>query len=265
MTGSSTPSNISLSHAEQPDQGTGVGVPLAERAAATLVAVQEATEVLLRVVASLSTTDYAAPSLLPGWTRGHVVTHLARNADALVNLLTWARTGIEHPAYLSRADRDADIADGARRVAQVQREDLIAACERWHSEAARLSDTDWSSLITHPSGRPLAAAEIPEVRLFEVWTHLMDLDAGQDFTAVAPAHLDLMLDTALRKHSGEGGAVRLLVDLPDGRQRTWELAIATQPKSREVRGSAADVLAWITERGDGSALIGTPPKLGPWG
>ena len=35
---------------------------------------------------------FRAPSALPGWTRAHVLTHLARNADAMVNLLTWART-----------------------------------------------------------------------------------------------------------------------------------------------------------------------------
>ena len=34
---------------------------------------------------------FAKPSSLPNWTRAHVLTHVARNADALINLLTWAR------------------------------------------------------------------------------------------------------------------------------------------------------------------------------
>jgi maleylpyruvate isomerase len=38
-----------------------------------------------------------ADSGLPGWTRGHLLTHVARNADALRNLLTWARTGCHVP------------------------------------------------------------------------------------------------------------------------------------------------------------------------
>ena len=46
---------------------------------------------------------FAAPSGLPGWTRAHVLTHVARNADAMINLLTWARTGVPTPAYASDA------------------------------------------------------------------------------------------------------------------------------------------------------------------
>ena len=46
--------------------------------------------------------DFAGPSLLPGWTRAHVLAHVAGNADALVNLLTWARTGEETPMYASQ-------------------------------------------------------------------------------------------------------------------------------------------------------------------
>ena len=60
----------------------------------------------MRTVAALTDSQARAPSLLPGWTRGHVVTHLARNADALRNLLTWARTGIPTPMYPSRQARD---------------------------------------------------------------------------------------------------------------------------------------------------------------
>src|SRR5919198_6055635 len=64
-------------------------------------------------VAGLTDGDARAPSRLAGWSRGHVLTHLARNADALVNLLTWARTGVERPMYVSSDQRDADIEAGA--------------------------------------------------------------------------------------------------------------------------------------------------------
>src|SRR5256885_15091039 len=57
------------------------------------------------------------PSLLPGWTRGHVLTHVARNGDGLGNLLRWARTGTETPMYASREARRADIEAGAGRSA----------------------------------------------------------------------------------------------------------------------------------------------------
>src|ERR671930_1390843 len=69
-------------------------------------------------VAVLTDAQARAPSGLPGWSRGHVLTHLARNADALVNLLTWARTGVETPMYASGEQRNADIEAGAGRSAE---------------------------------------------------------------------------------------------------------------------------------------------------
>jgi maleylpyruvate isomerase len=58
-----------------------------------------ATQRLQDTVAGLTDQQAREPSLLPGWSRGHVLTHLARNADSLRNLLIWARTGVETPQY----------------------------------------------------------------------------------------------------------------------------------------------------------------------
>ncbi len=63
--------------------------------------VDAATSRLLRTAASFDAADLAAASLLPGWTRGHVLAHVARNADGFVNLLTAARTGEALPMYAS--------------------------------------------------------------------------------------------------------------------------------------------------------------------
>ena len=49
------------------------------------------------------------PSLLPGWSRAHVIGHLARNAEALTRLAAWARTGVETPMYRDREQRAAEI------------------------------------------------------------------------------------------------------------------------------------------------------------
>ena len=87
-------------------------------AAADLTAqLDAATRRLLRTTAAITDEQARAPSHLPGWTRGHVLTHLARNADGLCNLLVWARTGVATPQYASYEDRDAGIAAGAGRPA----------------------------------------------------------------------------------------------------------------------------------------------------
>src|SRR4029453_13661966 len=66
---------------------------------------------LLAPAAALDDAALSGRSLLPGWTRGHVLTHLARNADGAVNLLTWARTGVETPHYASREGCEAARVD----------------------------------------------------------------------------------------------------------------------------------------------------------
>ena len=71
--------------------------------------VDQATARLLATVRAFDDEDVKAPSGLPGWTRGHVLTHLARNADGSGNLLTWARTGVETPQYLSLEHRAAGV------------------------------------------------------------------------------------------------------------------------------------------------------------
>ncbi|MGH3319683.1 MAG: maleylpyruvate isomerase N-terminal domain-containing protein, partial [Streptosporangiaceae bacterium] len=83
-----------------------------------------ATDRLVATIDGLSDEDVRGPSLLPGWTRGHVLAHIARNADAMRNLVTSARTGADIPMYPSRERRDADIERDAPRPSAEHRRDL---------------------------------------------------------------------------------------------------------------------------------------------
>src|ERR1017187_7981403 len=76
-----------------------------------------ATARLLATSAGFTDAQVREPSLLPGWTRGHVLSHVARNADSLGNLLRGAATGAQIPMYASTQARDADIEAGAGRGA----------------------------------------------------------------------------------------------------------------------------------------------------
>lgn len=266
MTGSSTSPETSVEHETVPAQRSSADRTAMEHAEQGLAAVREATEDLLREVSRLDDAEIGLPSLLPGWTRGHVVTHLARNADALVNLLTWARTGIEHPMYASRADRDADIEEGALRLAQVIREDLIAACERLDAAAMRLTGSDWQAPIAHRTGRVFPAGEVPMMRLFEVSVHLVDLDLGVGFESLRERHLELVLDTAFYPHlkHTEGEPIDVTVELSGGRQRSWRiLAPAAATVSNEISGPPPTIIAWLAGRTAASAT--GLPELPPWG
>lgn len=229
-----------------------------------LAAVAAVTDRVIEVVNRLSEADLRGPSRLPGWTRAHVVTHLARNADALVNLLTWARTGVEHPMYASWADREADIEQGAHRSGQVLRADLEAASQRFAAQAAELPEGAWSAELTNAHGKLVPARALPLYRLRELSVHLVDLDAGAGFADLPADLLEPLLEDAVRQYAGRDDvpAVELVVDLPGGRQRSWRLT-AAEPASTTT-GSAASALGWLTGREDGSGLSGNPPTLPNW-
>jgi maleylpyruvate isomerase len=271
MGGMSISPETSVEHNDVPTQRRANERSAADHAARLLPSVREATERLDLIVAGLDEETIHRPSRLPGWSRAHVVTHLARNADALVNLLTWARTGIEHPMYASTADRDADIEEGADRLAQVLHEDLRAASDRFMVAADALPDQAWLASVAGRTPALFPAAKIPFMRLAEVWIHLFDLDAGFSFADVPEADLEHILGDVVARQLNrpDGPDVRLTVELSDDRERVWDLgggegeeARADQP---EVSGSAADVIAWLTGRSDGAGLRGDVPVLPAWG
>ncbi|TQM83830.1 maleylpyruvate isomerase [Saccharothrix saharensis] len=234
-------------------------------AVAGLAEVERATRALYEVVGGLDLPSLRGPSLLPGWSRAHVVTHLARNADALVNLLTWAKTGVEHPMYPSMADRDADIAEGAGRLPQLLRADLDAACQRFAAFARDLPPSAWEAEVAHPKAGPFLAHRVPWLRLREVWFHLVDLDGGVGFDDLPPELLEHFLEDAVGQFADRPDVpdARVAAVFPDGRQRSWGLT-ADSATSPAVSGAAADVLGWLTGRHSGARLNGTAPTLPRW-
>ncbi|TDP89376.1 maleylpyruvate isomerase family mycothiol-dependent enzyme [Labedaea rhizosphaerae] len=260
MAGSSISPGTTQRQSEIPPQRT----PPGGQVAVAMKAVRMGTELLTDAVAGLDEDSGKAPSLLPGWTRAHVMSHLARNADALVNLLTWARTGIEHQMYASKADRDADIEEGAQRLVQVIKEDLLAAGQRFEFAVGALSDSEWSASVGHHALGQISVAMVPMMRQFEVCVHMVDLDLGIGFDDLPPALVEPLLGAAARPNLAVGGGpvTTLRVELADGGQRTFEL-MATD-RDGEVSGPAGAAVGWLTGRTNGAGLTGELPDLAPW-
>lgn len=229
-----------------------------------LTAVRRVSEVLFKAVDTLDEATIREPSRLAGWTRGHVVTHLARNADGCVNLLHWARTGIESPMYPSAADREADINEGANRLAQVQQEDIRAADERFFMATEVMSESDWESGITNAQGLPVVVSIVPWMRLAEVLVHYVDLNLGAEFDDVvqlAGEQLELLADYCATRYDDRRGvpAIRLVVELPSGDERVW--LIGDDGPTSDVRLHVAPALAWLTGR---PCPVAGLPKLPSW-
>jgi maleylpyruvate isomerase len=214
--------------------------------------VDRATARLLETARKLDDAAVTGPSLLPGWTRGHVLTHLARNADACVNLLTGARTGADRPMYPSPEQRNADIEAGARRPVAEQISDLTAAAERFDAAAAQMPAGAWAAIIRWRGGHTRPAAYVPWARLSEVELHHADLDAGYRPADWPDAFVHRLLHDLAADLAEAMAPVRLhATDLDH------ELTIGTDP-AVTVSGSGHGIAAWLSGRADGADLAVTP-------
>src|SRR6478752_10671792 len=88
---------------------------VASRVESLGTATQRLESAVNRLVEAGGTDAFAAASRLPDWTVGHVVTHLARNADGLRRVLDGVTAGKQVPPYDSPQARVDDIEAGARR------------------------------------------------------------------------------------------------------------------------------------------------------
>jgi maleylpyruvate isomerase len=121
--------------------------------------------------------DVAAPSLLPDWTIGHVVTHLARNADSMTHALEAAERGEVVDRYPSGvAGRNAEIETGAGRAAAEQIADVGASDARL--DAAFAGHTRWDGRCRELTGLFLPVDQLVFLRWREVEVHRHDLGLG---------------------------------------------------------------------------------------
>jgi maleylpyruvate isomerase len=140
--------------------------------------IDQATQRLLDTARVISEPDLRAPSLLPGWTRAHVLAHLARGADAMRNLLVGARSGQDRPAYVSVEARRADIEHGAGLPAKELMADLADSAMAWRTMARQLPDDRWQVPVLILDSARFPAAQLLIRRLVEVELHHCDLGAG---------------------------------------------------------------------------------------
>ncbi len=195
--------------------------------------VEEGSKLLLDAVSGLTDSDFAGPTLLPAWTRRHLVAHVAANADALGNLVRWAATGRKTPMYANAEDRADGIEQGARRDpgelvswVRTSHEQLILAMET-------LNEAQWARQVVTAQGRTLPATEIPWLRAREVCVHAVDLDRDIEFADLPTDFLEALVADIMVKR----GRVQV------------------------ADGPLPELAAWLAGRPH--ALIDAP-DLGPW-
>lgn len=136
------------------------------------------TQRLLGTTRVIPESELRQPSLLPGWTRGHVLTHLARNADAMRNVLIGARSGQERRMYASLEGREEEINQGAGRSSKELADDLASSAMALRTIMIGLPDGAWRFPVQLPDSGPFPAGQLLTRRLVEVELHHCDLGYG---------------------------------------------------------------------------------------
>lgn len=162
-----------------------------------------ATQRLIDDARLLTEADLRAPSLLPGWSRAHVVAHLARGADAMRNLLVGARAGQDRPAYARPQARHADIDRSAAAGAGELADDLAGSAMAFRTVARQLPDPAWRYQVRVLDSPRFPASQLLIRRLAEVELHHCDLGIGYGHDQWSPAFAATELDEPMRSQRAE--------------------------------------------------------------
>ena len=200
---------------------------------AELTGAREATRRMLLLVDR--TPDLRAASLLPGWSRAHVVAHLTGNARSHVRMLQGTVEGVVADQY---AGGDEERSAAIEALAA----DPPAAVAALHESCAALEGlwrvARWDALVRPLHGEPVPAHRLAWSRWREVEVHAVDLAAGY------------------QPHDWPDHFVeRLLAEL---------LARDDLPPLDGVTGPPHALAAWLAGRSGGDGLSGDLPALPEW-
>jgi maleylpyruvate isomerase len=232
----------------------------------TIARISEATDRMIASASGLADGQLREPSLLPGWSRAHVLTHVARNADGLSNLLTWARTGVETLQYTSSEDRDAQIEAGSGRPAAEIVADLSRSSEAFVSQARELPAEAWLAEVRGMRGPAHPGWYTLNRRLTEIEIHHVDLAAGYA-SADWPGWFvtDMLYEVIHQLAVKPDPPSAVLTDAITGRQF---LLPPDKMADLTITGPGHVLLAWLLGRDSGESLSADPdgplPAIPPY-
>lgn len=225
----------------------------------------EQTQALLATVSALSPEDLAGDSMLPEWSRGHVLAHIAGNAEGLGRRARFVIDGVPRAMYESLDSRSADVEWRASRSRDEHRESLAATHADLRRDLAGIPAGRDDDEIELRPGILLRVDQLPLLRLQEVCIHHADLGLAtytwRDWpSAMVERVLPRVVATFRTRDAFPAAWIEIDGErVPMGDGATGESGVA---------GDALPMLAWLTGRSDGEGLrsIGGDgvPEAPPW-
>jgi len=218
---------------------------------------------LARTVDGLHAGDWKADSLLPDWTRAHVVAHLALNGEALAGVLRGQADHEPVPMYASNESRDADIEELSRAEPSALRDRLLGSLTTFGEAVRSVPDDVWEGRFERtPGGRAFPLDAVPLMRVREIEIHHADLGLGYTADDWPHAFAETVVGSMVRRlEPDEGFRVA-----PLDSEHTWEVG-AIRDGGPVVTGPVAHVAWWLTGRTPSdqvSCSRGDLPTIGAW-
>jgi maleylpyruvate isomerase len=180
-----------------------------------------------------------APSTLPGWSRGHLLAHLAGICNALARQVEYGSRGEKVELYDGGVDgRNKAIELAAGHSLAQHRDDLDAALQRVLAAFDALGGDEWQTPIAFRDGVIFDAG----LALWrELVIHTADLDAGAGPETWNKEFCSHLFDFLAARIPAETRLVLQPVALPP-------LALGAGGSTVVVSGMVTDIAAWLAGR-----------------
>ncbi|MCX5043413.1 maleylpyruvate isomerase family mycothiol-dependent enzyme [Aldersonia sp. NBC_00410] len=198
----------------------------------TLDAVAQSHARVVSALSNLTDDEARSPSLLPGWSRGHVATHISRNADALHRFVVGVLTGVPGEMYPGGPDaRAAAIEEGADRPAALLAADYAFAGSRVVRELGEITEDLFDTPIAWRM--PIVARDLPVLRWRELEIHHVDLGLGYTPDDWPADFVASTLESQLPRLAAAAPYVSV-PDLPDAQVLAWLIGRPQSPGLPEL-------------------------------
>ena len=184
---------------------------------------------LLQSLDALTDDQCREPSALPGWTRGHVLSHLARNAESHVHVLQCAARGEVEEQYVGGAKArkegiELHAHDSAESLVNAVRKSIYALEGQW----AATNSEGWQGHGVNSAGATIAMSDIVFLRWREVEVHHADLALDFTFANWDSTYVRYELDRQVMmwrasKPMGLTPVPKIALQLPPNERLAWFL------------------------------------------
>lgn len=198
---------------------------------------------------NVSPAAMSQPSAVPPWTRAHVGLHVAYNAEGLMRLLDWARTGQRNDMYPSREWRDQQIEDSVALTGPADIRDIVNETSIELGEAfAELPAAAWAAGVTNGQGRDIDAIALPWMRARELFIHAVDLGLGARVRDFPNEVTDRILGDVAERWRVSAPGAHFLLRPTDGDEITVADEAGRELPPVALSGLKADLVSYLIGR-----------------